>query len=81
MDDIKEKLEKIINKFELSSDIIETFEKEYEYNDLITSLDKLSKLYEEKINNDISKGILDIRKKEIAIDAFEKHLNNIIKNN
>ena len=31
--------------------------------------------------SDISKGILDIRKKEIAIDAFEKHLNNIIKNN
>ena len=76
-----DKLKRIIDEFGLSSMLSESLSEEYDFNELLLVRDKISSLYEEKLNKDIIDGKLDIRKKEIALDVLEKHLDNIIKNN
>ena len=76
-----DKLKRIIDEFGLSSMLSDSLSEEYDFNELLLVRDKISSLYEEKLNKDIIDGKLDIRKKEIALDVLEKHLDNIIKNN
>ena len=76
-----DKLKRIIDEFGLSSMLSDSLSEEYDFNELLLVRDKISSLYEEKLNKDIVDGKLDIRKKEIALDVLEKHLDNIIKNN
>ena len=81
MNNTYNKLKRIIDEFGLSSMLDEELKEEYNFNDLFLIRDKIANLYEEKLNDDIVHGKLDIRKKEIALDVLEKHLDNIIKNN
>ena len=76
-----DKLKRIIDEFGLSSMLSDSLSEEYDFNELLLVRDRISSLYEEKLNKDIIDGKLDIRKKEIALDVLEKHLDNIIKNN
>jgi len=81
MNSTYDKLKRIIDEFGLSSMLSDSLSEEYDFNELLLVRDKISSLYEEKLNKDIIDGKLDIRKKEIALDVLEKHLDNIIKNN
>ena len=81
MNSTYDKLKRIIDEFDLSSMLSDSLKEEYDFNELLLVRDKISSLYEEKLNKDILDGKLDIRKKEIALDVLEKHLDNIIKNN
>ncbi len=81
MNSTYDKLKRIIDEFDLSSMLSDSLKEEYDFNELLLVRDKISNLYEEKLNKDILDGKLDIRKKEIALDVLEKHLDNIIKNN